>query len=154
MTRIVLANLSPADIQVGDIATRPLVTVPVDMSLFACSSKMMAAGIRRLVVEHNGEPIGIVSDTDLFRIVDEFGWTQLRAAGDHCVFLDEATMHCRVYRARPIQCRTFPFWRDNVVDGEWTPEVRAHCEGVGRGRLWSVVEVESRMIEMEASEEE
>jgi hypothetical protein len=31
---------------------------------------MMAAGIRRVVVDHNGEPIGLVSDNDLYLIFD------------------------------------------------------------------------------------
>ena len=31
--------------------------------------------IRRVVVLDKGKPVGIVSDTDLFRVVEEFGWT-------------------------------------------------------------------------------
>ena len=59
---------------VEDIATKPLVTVPIDMSLYACSSQMLESNIRRVVVEQNDVPVGIVSDTDVFRTVDEFGW--------------------------------------------------------------------------------
>jgi isocitrate dehydrogenase len=74
VARIVHANRSTAEASVDDIATFPLITVPVDMSLFDCSSHMMSSGIRRVVVEQDGIPVGIVSDTDLFRTVDEFGW--------------------------------------------------------------------------------
>ncbi len=74
VARIVHANRSPAKVKVEDIATKPLVTVPLDVSLYDCSSQMLASNIRRVVVEQDDEPIGIVSDTDLFRIVDEFGW--------------------------------------------------------------------------------
>jgi len=72
--RIVHANRSPARAKVAEIATKPLITVPVDLSLHECSAKMLEANIRRVVVEQNGVPVGIVSDTDLFRMVDQFGW--------------------------------------------------------------------------------
>jgi isocitrate dehydrogenase len=74
VSRIVHANRSPAMVKVEEIATMPLVTVPVDMSLYDCSSQMIGANIRRVVVAQNEVPIGIVSDTDLFRSVEEFGW--------------------------------------------------------------------------------
>ena len=74
VSRIVHANRSPAKVNVEEIATMPLVTVPVDMSLYDCSSQMIDANIRRVVVAQNDVPIGIVSDTDLFRSVEEFGW--------------------------------------------------------------------------------
>ncbi len=74
VSRIVHANRSPAKVKVEEIATMPLVTVPVDMSLYDCSAQMIEANIRRVVVSQNNVPIGIVSDTDLFRSVEEFGW--------------------------------------------------------------------------------
>ena len=75
VARIVHANRSPANAVVDEISTKPLVTVPLDMSLYDCSSQMLSANIRRVVVAQNDRPIGIVSDTDIFRSVDEFGWT-------------------------------------------------------------------------------
>ncbi|MDX1512965.1 MAG: NADP-dependent isocitrate dehydrogenase [Gammaproteobacteria bacterium] len=74
VSRIIHANRSPANVVCDDIATKPLVTVPVDMSLYDCSSQMLESNIRRVVVVQNDQPIGIVSDTDLFRNVEEFGW--------------------------------------------------------------------------------
>jgi isocitrate dehydrogenase len=74
VARILNANVSPKDISVSEIATRPLITVPNGTSLRECSRCMMEGRIRRVVVLRNGEPVGIVSDSDLFRIVDQFGW--------------------------------------------------------------------------------
>jgi hypothetical protein len=85
---------------------------------------------------------------------DEYGWTQLIPGEGRCAFLQPETRHCGVYPARPAQCRSFPFWPDHVRDGSWTDEVRALCEGVGRGRLYSIEEVESRMHELVEAEEE
>lgn len=85
---------------------------------------------------------------------DELGWTQLAIADGRCVFLEPVTNRCRVYAARPAQCRTFPFWRDSIRDGEWTPEVRALCEGVGRGPRHSLEYAQARMREMDESGED
>lgn len=88
----------------------------------------------------------------LYTFVDEDGWRQLSFTGGDCVFLNPETKLCQVHPARPIQCRTFPFWREFVVDGEWTPEVRSLCEGIGRGRLHSLEEAEVQMREREKSD--
>lgn len=44
-----------------------------------------------------------------------------------CVFFDRANGGCQVYQARPLQCRTFPFWeyyKDRV------DELKIECPGV------------------------
>lgn len=53
--------------------------------------------------------------------------------GGDCVFLDRETRRCRVYRARPRQCRTWPFWRSNVrTPADWAYVCRI-CPGSGQG---------------------
>ena len=81
-------------------------------------------------------------------LVDELGWTQLEFRGECCPFLDQTTNSCTVYAARPVQCRTFPFWVDMVDERGWTAEAEALCEGVGRGPVQPVREVEVAMQEM------
>ena len=55
-----------------------------------------------------------------------------------CVFLDAETRKCRVYAARPRQCRTWPFWDSNIR----TPEAWEHtcevCPGSGTGKLYQL----------------
>jgi isocitrate dehydrogenase len=72
--RIVLGQRSPAQVKVAEIASRPLVMLPPGTSLFDCGQKMLAANVRRVVVGEGEQPIGIVSDTDIFRLIDRFGW--------------------------------------------------------------------------------
>lgn len=72
--KIVSKNRSPEQIKISEIATKPLHTVAIDLPLLECASRMMELNHRRLVVEQGGVPLGIVSDTDLFRAVEEFGW--------------------------------------------------------------------------------
>ena len=98
--------------------------------------------------------IGVRAFRRRYTFRDEDGWTQLRREGNACVFLDPETNACGVYEARPIQCRTFPFWRSFVEDGKWTDEVRTLCEGIGRGPIHASDEVERHMREMEQSEED
>jgi Fe-S-cluster containining protein len=81
---------------------------------------------------------------------DEYGWTQLFLE-ESCTFLEPGTRRCRVYPARPIQCRTFPFWGELIEGGRWTAEARSLCEGVGRGQLHSIEEIERNIEEMAAS---
>lgn len=57
-----------------------------------------------------------------------------------CVFLGPGG--CQVYSVRPVQCRTFPFWRDLVQSpGRWECE-KERCPGIGRGRLYNRHEIE------------
>lgn len=70
------------------------------------------------------------------------GFFHLRNPTHDCVFLDGA--RCTVYDARPGQCRTFPFWRENMSPAAWK-DVARDCEGVGRGRTWPVAEIEVRL---------
>jgi Fe-S-cluster containining protein len=56
-----------------------------------------------------------------------------------CVFL--TPQGCSIYPVRPEQCRTFPFWPDNLTSrGRWEA-VGKRCPGVGKGRLYSLDEI-------------
>ncbi|MDH3637720.1 MAG: CBS domain-containing protein, partial [Gammaproteobacteria bacterium] len=74
VTKIVGGNRSASNVQVSEIATRPLITVPADATLRMVSQAMSTNNVRRVVVTAKGEPVGLVSETDLFRVVEEFGW--------------------------------------------------------------------------------
>jgi hypothetical protein len=57
-----------------------------------------------------------------------------RRNGDCAMLTEEG---CAVYPVRPEQCRTWPFWPDNIIRrGRWI-EVRERCPGAGRGKLYS-----------------
>lgn len=61
-----------------------------------------------------------------------------------CIFLDPQSRKCLVYAARPLQCRTWPFWDSNLrrpKDWQATCQV---CPGSGRGQLYSLDEIEIR----------
>ena len=61
--------------------------------------------------------------------------------GYDCVFLDRETRPgkalCRVYRSRPAQCRTWPFWRDNLKSRNHWRSASRTCPGMNTGTLHS-----------------
>ncbi|MDG4594447.1 MAG: isocitrate dehydrogenase (NADP(+)) [Candidatus Contendobacter sp.] len=74
LKNIISVNRSPARVKVGEVTTRPLVTVKREMSLAEAAQRMSEANVRRVVVEMDGKPVGMVTDNDLFRTVEVFGW--------------------------------------------------------------------------------
>ena len=65
-------------------------------------------------------------------------------ANDNCIFYD-SSKGCTVYEARPMQCRTWPFWRSNVKSHEDWEATKKHCPGCGEGELFSVEEITRRL---------
>ena len=59
------------------------------------------------------------------------GHTILRMNGPACPFLEGS--RCSVYDARPAQCRTFPFWPENLKTRARWEELADFCPGVGAG---------------------
>jgi len=62
-----------------------------------------------------------------------------------CIFLEQGK--CSVYPARPLQCRTYPFWDEIVASKEsWTRESHS-CPGIGRGLLVPKKRIEDYLTE-------
>ena len=73
------------------------------------------------------------------------GLWHLRHPERDCAFLEGA--RCGVYEARPTQCRTWPFWPENMNARAWPREVASFCEGAGKGRLYSAAEIQGLMAQ-------
>ncbi len=56
-------------------------------------------------------------------------------ANNDCVFWNDGG--CTVYEARPLQCRSFPFWPSYLFSEYTWQSVRSFCPGVGIGELHS-----------------
>jgi len=61
-----------------------------------------------------------------------------------CVFFDTEKRNCTVYQARPRQCRTWPFWDSNLKSPEDWQHTCDVCPGSGKGKLYSIEEIEER----------
>ena len=82
--------------------------------------------------------------------LDTFGGRYLRRVegrlslierpGGDCVFWDRE-VGCQVYEARPDQCRTWPFWTENLeTPDEWARAGRG-CPGIDRGPTHDLVKI-------------
>ena len=64
-----------------------------------------------------------------------------------CVFLDRTTRPgkaiCGIYRARPSQCRTWPWWPEVVETPETWAETKrlTPCPGMDTGPMHSLVDI-------------
>jgi Fe-S-cluster containining protein len=93
---------------------------------------------RRRLAAFFGQPTSAFTRS---RCVEADGRYLLRDETADCVFFDQGG--CSVYEARPTQCRTWPFWPENMKRRVWLREIAAFCPGVGRGRLFSRGEIEA-----------
>ena len=57
-----------------------------------------------------------------------------------CIFLKDKK--CSVYKSRPSQCRTWPFWNENMNSKIWNENISINCPGVGKGKI-----IKSKVIE-------
>lgn len=51
-----------------------------------------------------------------------------------CMFYRDG---CAIYPARPLQCRTYPFWFENLRSPKRWKQVSGECPGIGQGRLFT-----------------
>jgi uncharacterized protein len=57
--------------------------------------------------------------------IHAFGWALRRKINGDCIFIEKGTGRCRIYPVRPMLCRTYPFYIE---------ELKLHtcdCEGLG-----------------------
>ncbi len=52
-----------------------------------------------------------------------------------CVFLDEGK--CNIYPVRPEQCRTYPFWLENLKSRLRWKHTAGDCPGIGKGKVYT-----------------
>lgn len=82
------------------------------------------------------------------------GFFHLKEDGKNpdCFFLKDK--RCSIYEARPIQCRTWPFWPDAMNAKTWKKEVVTFCPGVGKGPVISKETIRKNLDEQIQSENE
>ena len=69
----------------------------------------------------------------------------IEKANFDCIFWSENG--CEVYKARPVQCRTYPFWITYLEDEESWNDLAADCPGIGKGDIVTKEEIEKRIAE-------
>ena len=62
------------------------------------------------------------------RRFNRYSLIEKRAENNACVFLKDKK--CMVYKVRPKQCRTFPWWKSNLNSEESWKIASLSCEGI------------------------
>jgi Fe-S-cluster containining protein len=58
-----------------------------------------------------------------------------------CIFFND-NKQCDIYKVRPLQCRSYPFWQQLVeTESAWKEESQ-QCPGIGKGRVHTKEEIE------------
>ena len=70
-----------------------------------------------------------------------------------CTFLDKKGQ-CKIYRLRPVQCRTYPYWPEILESKKaWNNEAK-HCEGINMGAIVPIKEIKRKLAQQLRSEED
>jgi uncharacterized protein len=96
------------------------------------------------------ESLGLDDDSFIKRYTKEtiFGRSLSEtptSAGLDCVFLDRVRIPgkavCGIYKVRPAQCRTWPFWSSNLADESAWQRAGRTCPGIDKGRHYTPVQI-------------
>ena len=71
-------------------------------------------------------------------------WSLKEEANGDCIFYESG---CKIYPVRPMQCRTFPFWPENVQSRASWEETAKECEGIHQGKTFSAEEIDELVFE-------
>jgi uncharacterized protein len=74
-------------------------------------------------------PLSVFTDRYLYPFKDSFSIREDSLG--NCLFYKKG---CAIYAVRPLQCRTFPFWFDNLRSEKRWLETGRRCPGIGQGR--------------------
>lgn len=88
-----------------------------------------------------GRPDGRLDPKHIRRVSLRYSLTE-KPGGD-CIFLkrEGGKRICGIYEVRPLQCRTWPFWNDNLrSEATWNAAGRT-CPGMGEGDHYDLVQI-------------
>ena len=74
-----------------------------------------------------------------------YALVEMKSRNYDCIFLKD--FKCLIYQVRPKQCRTFPWWKENLTSEESWKEAAQRCEGIcDSAPLVSFEEIQSIVI--------
>ncbi len=82
----------------------------------------------------------------LRRVGSKYSLTEDRRTGDCCFLkrLPDGKRVCGIYPVRPLQCRTWPFWDDNLESPDTWADAATGCPGMNKGPRHTFVQIEVR----------
>ncbi len=99
-------------------------------------------------IEHLAKAYGMSDDVEGFerKFVRRVGLKKslVEYSDGDCIFLEPTSRHCMLYSARPLQCRSWPFWEKNLATPKSWSQAAANCPGCNRGPLYDLDTIQSR----------
>ncbi|MEK6677499.1 MAG: YkgJ family cysteine cluster protein [Planctomycetota bacterium] len=98
----------------------------------------------RKIAEFLGRDDHWLDEQHLRRVGLHYSLTE-RPNGD-CTFLvrKNGKSMCSIYSVRPLQCRTWPFWTENLRTAESWEKANKKCPGMNTGPHYDYVQIETR----------
>ena len=85
-------------------------------------------------------------ESSFVRRIEKGRKSLIELPGGDCVFFDHDKRRCKVYEVRPLQCRTWPFWKQNVdLPNSWRKTAK-FCKGCNNpnGAFFTAEEIIAR----------
>jgi len=70
-----------------------------------------------------------------------------------CVFLSDSGK-CQIYKLRPVQCRTYPYWPELLENKRVWDNEATHCEGINVGNVVPITDIKLKLAMQLKSEED
>ena len=103
---------------------------------------------RQALADHLGLSLGQFNRR--YTRSEDDGARVLRFVARACIFLEDGL--CSVHEAKPVQCRTWPFWEELLASPEvYEREVRSFCPGSRTGPTVEAASIRAQLEETEAA---
>lgn len=109
-----------------------------------CSGPAGHVWVSPAEIERLAEAMGLAQEDFERRFVRRVGLRHslVEYPDGDCILLDPVQRICMLYEARPQQCRTWPFWPQNLKTIEAWEATCQQCPGAGKGGTYSLVQIE------------
>lgn len=95
------------------------------------------------IADYLNMPIDKFSRVYLRKVMNRYSLIEFSKTYD-CVFLKDKK--CSIYPVRPKQCKTFPWWLQNLKSKEAWEEAANRCEGINpKARLVPIEEIQENL---------
>jgi Fe-S-cluster containining protein len=96
-------------------------------------------------MERLAQTLALSFDEFTARFVRQVGtsYSLIEKPNHECVFWD-SSRGCTVYDARPVQCRTWPFWPAKLASPQDWAVTQTFCPGTRGGPVHSLEEIEAQ----------
>lgn len=121
--------------------------------LYCCSTEPGYVFLSAKDIENGAKALGIGESefVNIYCRYVDYGYYSMISLKERsnydCIFLTDKG--CAIYSGRPVQCRTYPFWK-NIMESEsaWNDEAKS-CPGIGKGDRISADYIEACLKENE-----